>query len=91
MILPVDALAIVAGFAVLANRLIEFLVKPIFAHYKLDTFWLVYIAWVVGGALVFSTGVNLFASYIPNAAIGQALTAIVAGGGANLLKELSPS
>jgi hypothetical protein len=38
--------------------------------------------------LVWLSGVNLFVEYIPNVLIGQALTAIVAGGGANLLHDL---
>ncbi len=38
---------------------------------------------------VWFTGVNLFASFIPNALIGQILTAIVAGGGSNLLHDLT--
>jgi len=33
--------------------------------------------------------VNLFATFIPNQLIGQILTAIVAGGGSNLLHDLT--
>jgi len=83
-----ETLAIVIGFMVLANRLIEALITPLFDKYALDKFWLMYIAWAVSGVLVWLSGVNLFVEYIPNVLIGQALTAIVAGGGANLLHDL---
>jgi len=38
---------------------------------------------------VWLTGVNLFVAYIPNALVGKILTAVVAGGGANLLHDLT--
>jgi len=38
---------------------------------------------------VWFTGLNLFAPFIPNALIGQILTAVVAGGGANMLHDLT--
>ena len=88
MVFDAGILSIVIGFMVLANRLIEALITPLFDKYALDKFWLMYIAWAVSGVLVWLSGVNLFVEYIPNVLIGQALTAIVAGGGANLLHDL---
>jgi hypothetical protein len=82
-------LAIVIGFMVLANRLVAMLITPIFDKYKVDKFWLMYVAWVISGVLVFLAGVNLFEAFIPNALIGKILTAVVAGGGANLLHDLT--
>jgi hypothetical protein len=41
--------------------------------------------------LVFLANVNLFAAFIPNELIGKILTAIVAGGGSNLLHDLTDS
>ena len=84
-----EVLSIVIGFMVLANRLVEALVTPLFEKYNLDKFWLLYVAWAVSGVLVAFTQVNLFAEYIPNHTIGLVLTAIVAGGGANLLHNLT--
>jgi hypothetical protein len=48
-----------------------------------------YIAWAVSGVLVALSGVNLFAEIMPSAIVGQVLTAVVAGGGANLLHDIS--
>ena len=79
----------VVGLTVLVNRLVEALVTPIFEKMGWDKFWILYIAWVVSGAFVFPTGLNLFSEFIPNMLVGQLLTAIVAGGGANLLHNLT--
>jgi hypothetical protein len=54
-----------------------------------DKFWLMYVAWVMAGVLVFLADVNQFAQFIPNLLIGKILTAIVAGGGGNLLHDLT--
>ena len=88
MIFEAATLAIVIGFMVLANRLVEMLITPLFDHYELDKFPLMYIAWAFAGVLVFLAGVNLFEAYIPNEIIGKVLTAVVAGGGSNLLHDL---
>jgi len=82
-------LGVVIGFMVLANRLVAMLIKPLFVKYDLDSFWLAYIAWAASGVLVAFTKANLFVNYIPNQTIGMILTAIVAGGGANLLHDLT--
>jgi hypothetical protein len=85
----VTALGIVIGMMVLANRLVAALITPIFDKYELDHFWLMFVAWIISGMFVWLTGVNLFAPYIPDAIIGQILTAVVAGGGGNLLHDLT--
>ena len=82
-------LGVVLGFAVLANRLVAMLVTPLFEKKAWDKFWLMYVAWAFAGGLVAASQVNLFSSYIPNQIIGLVLTAVVAGGGANLLHDVS--
>ena len=82
-------LGVVIGMMVLANRLVAALVTPLWDKYGWDKFWLMYPAWILAGVLVWLTGVNLFADYIPNELIGKVLTAIVAGGGSNLLHDLT--
>lgn len=89
MELPVSVLVVVIGFMVLANRLVDALITPIWDKYKIDKFWLKYIAWIASGILVWLTAANLFVDYIASPLIGQILTAIVAGGGANLLYDLT--
>ena len=83
-----QALIIAAFMATVANRLVDGLFKPMFAKFNLDNFYLMYVAWLVGGVLVWITQVNVFVSYVPNPLYGQVLTALVAGGGANLLHDL---
>jgi hypothetical protein len=83
-----EVLAVVIGFMVLANRLVEALFTPIFDKYNVDKFWLMYVSWVLSGVLVFLANVNLFEFVIPSVIIGKILTAVVAGGGANLLHDL---
>jgi len=85
----VTILGIVIGMMVLANRLVAMLITPLWEKYGWDKFWLAYPAWILSGVFVWFTEVNLFASFIPNALIGQILTAIVAGGGSNLLHDLT--
>ena len=82
-------LGVVIGMMVLANRLVAALVTPLFDKYGWDKFWLMYPAWVLAGVFVWFTGLNLFATFIPNELIGKVLTAIVAGGGSNLLHDLT--
>ena len=82
-------LGVVIGMMVLANRLVAALVTPLWDKYGWDKFWLMYPAWILAGVLAWLTGVNLFAAYIPNELIGKVLTAIVAGGGSNLLHDLT--
>ena len=84
-----QVLGIVIEMMLLANRLVAALVTPLFDKYGWDKFWLMYPAWILAGVFVWFTGLNLFASFIPNALIGQILTAIVAGGGSNLLHDLT--
>ena len=85
----VTTLGVVIGMMVLANRLVAALVTPLFEKYSLDKFWLMYPSWILSGVFVWFTGLNLFAPFIPNALIGQILTAVVAGGGANMLHDLT--
>ena len=85
----VVTLGIVIGMMVLANRLVAALVTPLFDKYGWDHFALMYVAWAISGLFVWLTGLNLFAAYIPNELVGKILTAVVAGGGANLLHDLT--
>lgn len=81
-------LAAAIFLAVVANKLIDGLIKPAWERAGLDNFYLLYVSWLVGGLLVWLSGVNLFAAIIPQALVGQVLTAIVAGGGASMLHDL---
>ena len=89
--MPTDtmsALTIALFLAMVANRLTEALIVPIFDRLKLEKFWLLYMSWAVAAIVVGLSGVNLFSGYIPSPIGGQVLTAIVAGGGANFIADL---
>ena len=79
----------IASFLVgTTNRIVEHIIKPIFEKLNWDKFWLAYVSLVVGGGLVWLSGVNLFAAYLPDPLVGRILTAVVAGGGATLLHDV---
>ncbi len=83
-----EPLTVALFLAVVANRLVEALIVPIYDRQKWDRFTLLYVAWIVGVVLVFASGANLFSAYLPDPLLGQLLTAIVAGGGANFIADL---
>jgi len=84
----IQAVVIAAFMATVANRLVAGLVTPIWEKLNLDKFWLMYVAWAVGGGLVWITHVNVFADFVPDPLTGQILTALVSGGGANIIHDL---
>ncbi len=79
----------IGSLVVLVNRFVEGFITPLFDKFNLDKFWLMYIAWILAGAFIFLTGLNVFEELIPNFVVGQILTAIVGGGGANILHNLT--
>lgn len=87
-------LAAAAFLSLVANRLVEGLVTPLFTKFKWDKLPLMYIAWAAGTALTILSGINLF-NGIPGITmapvVGLVLSGLVAGGGANLLHELFAS
>lgn len=81
-------LTIALFLAMVANRLVEALIVPLYERFKWDRWSLLYVAWLVAGLLVLLSGVNLFAAYLSSPIAGQILTAVVAGGGANFIADL---
>jgi len=83
---------ITASFlALAANRIVEAVVAPVKLKWPtLDLWWLMYATWALGGALAYVSGLNLFAEPLPGLApvVGQVLTALVVGGGSNLLHDV---
>lgn len=77
--------------AVVNRALVEYLAAPI--RRKLpehDTWYLVYVAFILGGVIGWIAGINLFAAIesMPDA-LGRVLTAACIGGGANLLHDIA--
>lgn len=83
------ALTTALFLVVVVNKLVDGLALPLFNKFGWDKFWLMYVAWFFGAIVVYVAGINLFVTYIPNIpVIGRILTALVAGGGANLLHDI---
>lgn len=85
-----EALTIALFLSVVANRITEYIVKPVKVKFpNLDLWWLIYPTWVVGGVLAWLAGVDLFAAYFPGAGlVGRLLTAVLVGGGSNLIADV---
>ena len=94
----VEALAVVVFVVLVGERLVQG-IRPVFAPLVVwldkvlpvpEGWTLMVFAWVVLSILTALTGVNLFGGYIADETAGRVLTAVVAGGGANLLHDLWP-
>ena len=84
-----DALAVAAFLSVVNTTIVDYLLKPIKEKFPyIDTWWMVYVSLFTGALLVWFSQVNLFLSYIPDLTVGRVLTAVVAGGGSNLLYRI---
>ena len=84
-----SALATACFLVVVVERVVEGLAAPLRRRWpEVNFWWLVYVAWVVGGVVVWLSGVNLFAGLVVDVVVGRVLSAVVAGGGANLLHDL---
>jgi hypothetical protein len=86
-----------AGFLmIVANRIVSGLIVPVFDKKQWDKFYVMYVSWAISGLLAALGEINLFASIfptviwgiLPGRVVGIILTAIVAGGGANLIDDL---
>jgi hypothetical protein len=87
-------LTIAVFLSIITNRVIEAIVQPLKKQFPaLNLWWLVYVAWPVGGLLAWFAGINLFLTLVPglDPLVGRILTAVVVGGGSNLLADLFPT
>jgi len=89
MLDPVFPIAVL--LAVVNRAIVDYLAAPIKQHYpNHDTWYLVYVAFVIGGVIGWLSGVNLFGGIETMAPItGRILTAACIGGGANLLHDIA--
>ena len=84
-----NPLEIVIYLTIITERATDALITPIFDKFKLDKFYLKYIAWIIAGFLIYLSGANAFTEYFSNPIVGQVATAIIAGGGANILHDVT--
>jgi hypothetical protein len=84
-----DVLVVALFLALVSNRVVAGLVAPVRQKWpELDMWWLIYVSWVIGGLLGWLAEVNLFAAYLPNELAGRVLSAVVIGGGANMIYDI---
>ena len=87
-----DAVFPIAVLLAVVNRaLIEYLSAPVKKRFPdADLWWLVYVAFLTGGAIGWVSGVNLFSSIAEMPLVlGRILTAACIGGGSNLLHDIA--
>jgi hypothetical protein len=78
--------ALVAAFVI--ERLVEAVIAPLFDKFKWDRFWLLYIAWAVGGGLAWATGLNALPVFAESAVVGRVLTCMLVGLGSSFIYDL---
>jgi hypothetical protein len=84
-----DVYVIALFIALATNRIIEGVMEPVRKKFPtLDLWWLIYVAWGLGGLIAWLAEINLFAAYLPSVVAGRVLTAVVVGGGANLIRDI---
>ena len=90
--------AIVVFMIFVGERLVQFLepiVKPALTWLQrvlhLPDGWVMMVfPWLVVGAMVATTELNIFAPFIPRPWVGRVLTVIFCGGGSNMLHDVWP-
>jgi uncharacterized BrkB/YihY/UPF0761 family membrane protein len=86
-----QALTVALFLSLVTNRIIQALVEPVKLKWpSLDLWWLIYVGWGLGGLLAWLANINLFTGVLPqlDPLAGRVLTAVVTGGGANLIADV---
>lgn len=75
--------------SLLVNRIIEGVARPVRKQWpSVNLWWLIYVAWLVGGLLAFLADINLVPELFPDPLVGRVVSAVIIGGGANLIKSI---
>lgn len=77
--------------ALITERITAALLAPVKVRWPdLDLWWVIYPAWVIGGIIAYLASINLLAELVPtfDPQVGRILTAVIVGGGANLLHDI---
>lgn len=87
-----EAISVLAGLvflSIVVSKLIDWFIKPVFTKFNWDTWWLTYVALVIGGLIGWATEMNAFALLIPKYIwLGRLLTSVACGGGPTLLFDI---
>jgi len=83
-----DQVKLAISLSLLAQQLIEAIVRPIkIKKPTLDLWWLIYVTWVVGSGLAWLAQLNLLPGVMDPLA-GRIITAVVVGGGSQLISSV---
>lgn len=75
--------------SLLVNRIVEGMAQPIRKQWpNLSLWWLIYVAWIIGGILAFAANINLVPDLFPDPLVGRIVSSVIIGGGANLIKSI---
>ena len=78
-----------ALLAVTNTALVDYIKRPIQQRFpKLDLWWFIYISLVTGFAIGWFANINMFADVVDEVILGRILTAILIGGGSDLLYKV---
>lgn len=86
-----QALGIGSFLALATERIVAAIVAPIKKKWPdVDYWWLIYPSWILGSLLAYLAGINLLLTLVPklDPLYGQILTAVIVGGGANLIHDI---
>jgi len=78
--------AIVAAFIIM--KLVDAVIKPAWERLGLDSFWLLYVALVIGAGLGWFTGINALPVFGVTPLIGRVLTCLLIGLGPSFIYDL---
>jgi hypothetical protein len=86
-----QALTVGSFLALVTERVVAAILAPIKVKWPNVDYWFVlYPSWLLGGLLAYAAGINLLLTLVPNLdpIFGRILTAIIVGGGANLIHDI---
>jgi hypothetical protein len=86
-----QALGIGSFLSLATERIVAAIMAPIKKKWPdVDYWWLIYPSWLLGSFLAYAAGINLLLTLVPNLDpfFGRILTAVIVGGGANLIHDI---
>jgi hypothetical protein len=84
-----SALAVAIFLAVVVKTILDHIAEPLRLKFpNIDLWWFNYVALVLGGAVSWFSGLDLFGVYIGAPWLARLLTALVVGGGAKLINDV---
>jgi hypothetical protein len=84
-----DVFAVAALLATCNKALIDYLFAPLHKRFaNVDFWWKQYVALITGGLIGWFAVGDMFANYVTEPLVSQALTAVLIGGGSGLINRV---